>query len=264
MGEVLQEGIYIYCIIEESQYQSFGTGAVGDRGDEVHTLCFNDIAAVVSNSPIKRYPVSRENLLPHERVIEEVMKEYTVLPVRFATITESEDKVKKILEREYDKFKDLLDKIKGKKELGVKAVFSAKGEPASGGKKDIYDHILEKYEDIKKLKTALVSKASQATYNQSVEIGKMVEAALEKEKESCKQDILNTLMPLAQKNKINDTYGERMIINAAFLVNEENEAAFDKAVDELDARYGDRVKFKYVGTLPPFNFVNLIIELGKY
>ena len=34
-------------------------------------------------------------MLAHERAIEEVMKEYTVLPVRFNTITEDEEKVKK-------------------------------------------------------------------------------------------------------------------------------------------------------------------------
>ncbi len=68
---------------------------IGGRGDELYSICFNDIAAVVSNSPIIRYKVSRENTLAHEKAIEEVMKEYTVLPVRFATITEDEEKVKK-------------------------------------------------------------------------------------------------------------------------------------------------------------------------
>ncbi|MEK7271899.1 MAG: GvpL/GvpF family gas vesicle protein, partial [Nitrospirota bacterium] len=99
-----KEGKYIYCIIASNEARSFGTLGIGDRGDEVYTICFNDIAAVVSNSPIKKYPVSRENLIPHERAIEEVMKTHTVLPVRYCTIAEDEEKVKKILEKEHDRF----------------------------------------------------------------------------------------------------------------------------------------------------------------
>lgn len=255
MEVALKEGKYIYCIIESNQTQSFGPLGIGGRGDELYSICFNDIAAAVSNSPITKYPVSRENTLAHEKAIEEVMKTYAVLPVRFATIAEDEETVKTILEKEYKRFKELLDEIKSKKELGLKAVF----------KEDvIYKEILKKYEEIKRLKAMLVSKPPAETYFQRMEIGKMVEEALEREKEEHKEAILDILRPIAEDVKINDTYGERMIINAAFLVIEDKEPEFDQKVKELDAKYGDKIKFKYVGLVPPFNFVNLVIETGKY
>lgn len=251
----MKEGKYIYCIIESNEAQSFGPLGIGNKGDELHTVSFNDIAAVVSNSPIKKYPVSRENLIPHERAIEEVMKAYTVLPVRFATIAEDEDKVKKILEKEHDRFVDLLKNLEGKKELGLKTIF----------KEDvIYKDILERYEDIGVLKGKIAALSPEKTYYQRMEIGERVKAALEKEKEKCKGDILNTLSPLAVEIKTNNTYGELMIINAAFLVEKHREAEFDQRVNELADKYGNKTKFKYVGTLPPFNFVNLVIETGKY
>ena len=227
-----KEGKYIYCIIELNHYQSFGPLGIGERGDELYTVWFKDIAAVVSNSPIKRYSISRENTLAHEKAIEEVMKKHTVLPVRFATIAEDEEKVKKILEKEHDKFKDLLDKMKDKKELGLKAMF----------KEDvIYKDILEKYENIRVLKEKLAALPPEKTYFQRAKIGEMVEAALEKEKEIYREDILETLSPLAVEVKTNDTYGERMIVNSAFLVEKHKEAEFDQRVQELDATYGDKM-----------------------
>ena len=96
---ILKEGKYIYCIIELNKPQSFGPLGIGGRGDELHTICFQNIAAVVSNSPIIEYSISRENMLAHEKAIEEAMKEQAVLPVRFATIAEDGEKVKKILEK---------------------------------------------------------------------------------------------------------------------------------------------------------------------
>jgi len=247
----MEEGKYIYCIIQNGKYIDFGPIGIGGRGDEVYTISYKDISAVVSNSPIKKYSTSRENFIAHEKAIEKVMENYNVLPVRFCTITEDEDKIKKILESEYDRFKGLLDWIRGKKELGVKAIFE---------KDVIYNHIVEKYKDIKALKEKLSSLPPEKTHYQRIQIGRMVEIALEKEKEIFKKKILDAFSPLAVEVKDNNTYGERMIINSAFLIEKDIEDGFDKKMNELDEEYGNIIKFKYVGTLPPFNFVNLIIQ----
>jgi hypothetical protein len=260
MGEIkmdiaAREGKYIYCVIDSNQPQSFGPLGIGCRGDELYTVCVDDIAAVVSNAPIKKYRISRENSLAHEKAVEQVMTEYTVLPVRFATIAEDEEKVKRILEAEHNRFRELLSQMKDKTELSVKAIF----------KEDvIYKYILENYEDIGVLKEKIAALPSEKTHYQRMEIGRIVEAALQQEKHVVKEDILNTLSPLAVEVKITDPYGELMIINAAFLVEKEKEADFDHQVQELEDKYGEKGNFKYVGPLPPFNFVNLIIETGRY
>ena len=251
MEESVREGKYIYCIIETKVVKTFGPLGIGGRGDELYSICFNDIAAVVSNSPIIKYRVSRENTLAHEKAIEEVMKEYTVLPVRFATIAEDEEEVKKILEREYSKFKDLLNSMKDKKELGLKAIF----------KEDvIYKDILEKYKEIRMLKEKVAALPSEKTYFKRAEIGEMVEAALQREKEIYKKDILDALSYLAAEVKTNSSYWELMIINAAFLVEKYKEAEFDQKVNELEAKYSSKIKLKYIGKVPPFNFVNLVVK----
>jgi hypothetical protein len=245
-----KEGRYIYCIIRANKAQTFGPLGIGGRGDQLYAVAHNNIAAVVSNSPIISYPVSRENLMAHEKAIEEVMKDHTVLPVRFCTIAGSDEKIKEILEAAHDKFLDLLGVMAGKKELGLKAVF----------KEGVYRDILEKYADIRALKEKIAALPITQTHSQRMAIGEMVEAALQKEKEDCKEDILAVLSPLAAEVKINNNYGELMILSAAFLVEQNKEAGFDKLVEQLDAKYGNRIKFKYVGTLPPFNFVNLVIN----
>jgi len=255
METSVKEGKYIYCIIESSQAQTFGPLGIGGRADEVYTICFNDIAAVVSDSPVISYSVSKENMLVHERTIEEIMKKYTVLPVRFDTIAEDKDKVKKILEREHDKFVNLLKDIEGKKELGLKAIFK---------EENIYKDILERYEDVRILREKIALLSPESTYYQRMEIGRMVEASLQNEREIYKKEMLDSLIPLAEDTKINITYGELMILNAAFFVKEDKEPEFDQKVEEFNTKFGDKIKFKYAGTLAPFNFVNLVIEIGKH
>jgi hypothetical protein len=258
MGEIRMkdEGKYIYCIIQNERDMDFGPIGIGERGDRVHTVSFQDISAVVSDSPIKKYSVGRDNLIPHERVIEEVMKTFTVLPVRFCTIADDETQVKKILEKEHNKFLILLKDMEDKKELGLKAVF----------KEDIiYKDILAGHNEIRTLKERIGKEPAQSFAHQKlIEVGRLVESALEEEKAECKEEILSVLTPLAADVKSNNTYGERMIINAAFLIEKERETEFDEKVQELSERYGEKIKFKYVGTLPPFNFVNIEINTEDY
>lgn len=255
MDVTIKEGRYIYCIIASNEAQSFGPLGIGSRGDELRTVVYDDISAVVSDSPVISYSVSRDNMLAHEKAIEEIMKKHTVLPVRFCTIAKDEDKVKKILEIEHDRFAELLKNMEGKKELGLKAIFK---------EEIIYKEILEKYEDIRRIKKAISSEPPAKTYYQRMEVGRMVEAALQKKKDIYKEEILDTLSPLAQDTKVNTPYGELMIISAAFLVEKCREAEFDQNVQALADKSGDKIKFKYVGTLPPFNFVNIVIETAKY
>jgi hypothetical protein len=255
METATREGKYIYCIIDSNQPRSFGPLGIGGRGDDLYTVCFNDISAVVSDAPLKKYRVSRENSLAHEKAIETVMNNNAVLPVRFATIAEDREKVKRILQREHDKFAEMLNNVKDRTELGLKAIFREQA---------IYGHILQKYENIRLLKEKLTAQNPEKSHYEHVQIGRMVEEALQREKQIVKDDILNTLKPLAAEVKTNDTYGELMIVNAAFFVEKKNEADFDQQVRELDEQYGEKVTFKYAGPLPPFNFVNIRINTEDY
>jgi len=253
LQEITKEGRYIYGIIRHKGHVEFGPIGIGKRGDLVYNINYNDISAVVSNSPVIQYEARRVNMTTHEKVLEEVMKHYTVLPVRFSTISEydNDSGILKILEKDYKKFDDLLLKMEGKKELGIKVLAY---EAA------IYESIIEKYNEIKTLREKLLNQPIDKTHYQRMKIGEMVAEALKKETENYKNIILDVLKRYADDVKINDNYGELMILNAAFLIKDTDEPAFDEAVNDLDEKHGKLMTFKYVGTLPPYNFVNLVIN----
>lgn len=246
------EGKYIYCIIAAAGIpEKFPIPGIGGYGD-LFPVCQGDLAAVVSDSPVISYRTSRENLMAHEKAIEAMMAGHVVLPVKFGTIADNSEKIRAILENEHDKFKALLNKIDHKKELGLKAIF----------REDvIYQDILEKHKDITAMKMAIMDLPPEKTYHQRMWIGEMVETALKEEIAICRDYILDTLSPLAFEVRENPAFSEKMVINAAFLVDEKQEAAFDRKVNDIGAKYGDKIKFKYVGGVPPFNFVNLLIRL---
>jgi hypothetical protein len=255
---LMKEGKYIYCIIETKIERNFGPIGIGGSGDEVSTIGYGDLSMVISKSPMTKYVVNRENLLAHEKVIEEIMKEFTVLPVRFCTIASNADEIRNLLDRRYSEFKNLLRNMNHKIELGIKGLWK--------NMDIIFKEITKENKEIKRLKEKIQNEAGKNNISSAgmslqakMEVGKLVKDALKRKKEKEAEKIVEALRRTAFDHKLNSTIGDEMFINAAFLVDRGREKEFDNIMDDLNEEYKDRIKFMYAGPLPPFNFVNITI-----
>ncbi|MCG2675919.1 GvpL/GvpF family gas vesicle protein [bacterium] len=248
---MIDEGKYLYCIIESTEGRNFGPIGIGGRGDVVSTIGYQDLGAVISDTPMTKYVISRENMTAHTKVIEEVMKDYTVLPVRFCTIATSTEEVRNLLRIRYLEFKGLLRDMDNKIESGVKALW-----------KDmdiIFKEIVDENKEIKKTKEK-AAKSSTPSRSQRMAIGEMVKDALEKKKEREGEEIVDVLKRISVDFRTNKLMGDKMLLNAAFLVDRGRVREFDSLMDDLTAKYKERIKFKYVGPVPPYNFVNIVVH----
>src|SRR5687768_18178888 len=115
-----EQGKYVYCIIKTESPRDFGSVGIGGRGDRVYTVHYREFAAVVSNCPLIVFDPTRENALAHEHVNELVMKDFTVLPMSFGTVFRTENDIKEFLKGTYEALSDVLQKMEGKIEFGLK------------------------------------------------------------------------------------------------------------------------------------------------
>src|SRR6267378_1828623 len=104
------EGKYVYCIIRNDRSREFGEIGIGS-GARVYTVTHMDLSAVVSDTPIVIYDPTRENVLAHEFVNETVMREFTLIPIFWATISRSETGVGSFLIPTYRASTALLKKM---------------------------------------------------------------------------------------------------------------------------------------------------------
>ena len=244
-------GKYMYCIIRCPEPRQFTTRGIGERGDIVQTVHFEDLAAVVSDSPIMEYENSRRNMMAHTLVLEEVMRDFTILPVRFSTVAPSAEAIQeKVLKRRYGEFNGLLAEMEGRVELGLKAFWY---------EEVIFQEIVEQNPSIRHLRDSLMGRPPEETYYERIRLGEMIENAMWKKRDEDAERILARLRPLVYKTRANKVVTDRMVLNAAFLVNEARQAEFDETVGRLDAEMGKRLIFKYVGPVPPYNFVNIVV-----
>ena len=245
------EGKYIYCVIGTTEERNFGPIGIGGRNDEVTTFCYKDIGMVISNHPLTRLVVNRRNTVAHEKVVERVMEEFSVLPVRFCSIASDVEEIRNLLVRRYVEFKNLLKDMDHKIELNIKGLWK--------NMEIIYREITEENQEIKRLKEEIGENMGKISLQTKMSVGTLVENSLKEKKEGEVDNITEILSKTAVTHKRNTTIGDEMFLNTAFLVDRDMEKEFDNRIDELSEKYKERIKFIYAGPFPPYNFANVTI-----
>lgn len=253
-----RDGKYIYCIIASDYDINLGPIGIGGRGDLVTTIGFDGLCMVVSDHPLSRFVVNPENMLAHQKVIEEVMKEFrSVLPIRFGTIAATPDEIRNLLNRRYSEFMELLKQFENKVELNVRGTWKNMGM--------IYKEIDKEHVELQKIRAEIEKLHDQKKRNSKIdEAGKLVERALIEKKAEEAGKIIDAFRKSVFEFKHNKTSSDAMFMNTAFLVNSGREVEFDNIMADLGNRYEDRSDFVYAAQLPIFNFIDLKIFPEKW
>jgi len=240
---------YIYGFIEESERKEFSFSGID--GKKVYSFNYQDLAAVLSEAEEIEYDPTRVNLLAHTHVLEEIAREYLILPMSFGIIAENEEKVTELLRQNYLELKRQLKMLKGKIELGVKVLW-------------IEDAVVKEMEsrvkDFQELKKKIVDLSAKEDQNAKLKAGRLVESIVKEWEKKYVQKIYSSLKEIAVDSRLNQPIGIKMLLNSSFLVDKNKEKDFDKRVNELAQNYEHQLKFKYVGPVPPYNFVNIKLK----
>jgi hypothetical protein len=245
-------GRYVYCIIRAGQPLKFGPIGMDEQWPDVYTINYKDMSAVVSDVPIAPLDSTRENVLAHERVNETVMRDQTVIPMSFGTIFKTREDIVELLRSAYEAFADVLNKMQDKLEFGLKVLWD---------RDEIVRTIEAEDEDIHRLKSEISSQKG-STYFARMQYGRLIDAALQQRSERYVAEFLQRLRDVSVASRVNRAIGDKMIMNAAFLVQRDQEQAFDRRIKEIASRF-DKLTFKYTGPWPPYNFVNIRLKLER-
>jgi hypothetical protein len=251
-GQPPARGRYVYCIIQSNKPLKLGQSTIADEVADVYTVNYKDLAAVVSDVPIGALDSTRENVLAHEHVNETVMRDHTVIPMSFGTIFKTREDIVELLRSAYDAFGDVLSKMQNKLEFGLKVLWDRDA---------MIRHIEHEDEDIRRLKSEIATQKG-STYFARVQYGRLVDGALQSRSEQYVSEIFEALRDVCVASRANKPIGDKMIMNAAFLVERAREQAFDARVKALGARY-ETLTFRYTGPWPPYNFVNIRLKLER-
>lgn len=264
--------VYIYGVIGSDQENLFSstsppeiqaqrTDAKDDDGAQIYTIPYQDIACVVKNTDMDSLgsmekAVLGRLLVEHQRTIETAMKDCTVIPFKFGTIVESDDEVKRVLERGYAEFKEKLRIMHRRIELDLVALW----HDLDG----VVRTIGEETEEIKKFKDDVAKRPPEESFQDRIKIGAMIKDALDEKRGNLQTEMLSFLKQRVADFQKHELMDDRMILNCAFLLHKDKESEFDEALNELNSRYDEKVDFRCVGPLPPYSFSTIEVKKVAY
>src|SRR5690349_3483668 len=247
-------GRYVYGIVRSKGSMNFGSIGIGGADEQVYTVNYLDIAAVVSKTTVAIFDPTRENALAHEHVIETVMKNHTIIPMSFGTVFRTDDDIREVLKSIYPSLKDVLKQMANKLEFGLKVTWD---------RDRIVEELKRENEEIHRFQHELTRKHLQSTYFARMQLGRMIDKALSERAAEVVREIYDGLRTVCVASRDNKVIGDKMIMNAAFLIQKDKETEFDAAVNAVAQKFGDRLNFKYTGPWPPYNFVNIRLKLER-
>ena len=247
-----QRAIYVHGIIRSSRPLQVAAAGM-DEHWPVRTIHHRDLAAVVSDVPDGVVESTRGNLLAHERVNTAVLRDgHTLIPMSFGMVFRTREDVVELLRSAYDAFVGVLEEMKGKFEFGLKV---------SWNRDAVIGQIEQDDEDIAGLREEIAGQQG-AGFGARMQYGRLVDDALEQRAQRLVAEFLRRLRDVCVASRCNETIGDRMIMNAAFLVERKREAAFEHKLKAIANDFPE-LSLQYTGPWPPYNFVAIRLKQEK-
>ena len=254
-----KQGKYIYGIIVSNSENSFDRCWIM-ANERICVIAYRDIAAIISDSEVVDYTHLRKDILAkqlvkHQMIIEGIMPQYAIIPMRLGTFAIDEAEVKDILSKGYGLIKEIIPKIIDKIEIDLVATwndFNATIKDAGGVK------------EIKEFKEELLRNSKGITVDEQMKIGLMLKKALDEKRDKFAREIQDSLKTFCVDIKTHELMDDKMVVNTAFLVDKDKREGFDKKVEELNVKFDEKLNFRCVGPLPAYSFFTIEIKKMQF
>jgi hypothetical protein len=252
---------YIYCVIPSTARRALSLQekipALERIGNDINTICHEDIAAIVSPAkPCDLAKMRRDDLakmlLAHQRVIELVMESsIAVIPFRLGTYAASEAEVVGIISKGSGLIRRLFSENRGKFEMDVVVTWA-----------DFASVLKEAGEEdeIKKCREALGGDPRGVSVDDQMKVGLMVKQALDRKRLEISRQIAEKLAAVSCAQCAHENMDDQMVMNRAFLVEVPHRPQFERVLDELNVQFTEKLKFRCVGPLAPYSFYTLDLK----
>lgn len=191
------------------------------------------------------------SLFIHQAVVEEIMQEHTVLPLKFGTLMDGEDEVLSFLSQGRHRLVGALARLQNRVEVEVAATWDT-------------NQVLRELagqEDIARARTAISTMPPGKAVQYQIRFGQMLKEAMDRRRDSYQEEMLAFLKPVALEVQANALVSDQMVMNVAFLLNKDWQQAFDDRISHLNDLFQNQINFRIIGPLPPYSFAT--VEVGR-
>ena len=189
----------------------------------------------------------------HQDILDKVVASHTLIPMRFCTLYRTEERIRDMLEQHHADFIQALTRLGGKREWGVKVYCDSQA---------LAQRVGQVSDRVKELEVEMATKSSGAAYFMKKKLEETIAAEVERISDEHAQRSHDRLSGCAAEAIISPLQGkelsgrqEAMVLNGAYLVAEDQLAAFRAELANLQDEFGDLgFIYEMTGPWPPYNF----------
>ncbi|MFI6866634.1 GvpL/GvpF family gas vesicle protein [Nocardia sp. NPDC050406] len=220
---------------------------IGETPGPVRIVSHGDIAALVSEIPVDQ-PLDRaEDLQAFARVVDGLVTETSVIPLRFGAALENPQAVEDgLLAPNEGRFRAALEELKGLAEFLVKGTYV---------EETVLREVLEENSDAAALRETIRSSPPELTRDSQIALGEIINAEIEAKREADGQLVADALGQVTRDLTVRPPTQELEVVDIAVLVALEKQEELLKAVNVLAEHWQGRVEMRVVGPLAAWDFV---------
>ncbi|MBE1534556.1 GvpL/GvpF family gas vesicle protein [Actinomadura algeriensis] len=235
--------VYVYAITDaDHPHRIDDLKGVGESAGPPTTVEGRSLKAVVSDAPADLRPKRRE-VLAHQAVLDRLLEDGAVLPMRFGFVAPSHDEVAGALDENAENYARTLERLAGRLEYHLRC----------GRDQDhVLREILTESPEARRLSEA--TRRESATHGDRMALGELISQEIVRRNDDAAREIVDALAPAAAQVAPGETRGEHFLA-VSFLVDRTRATEFADLVRAEAERRGDGYELSLHGPLPPYSFV---------
>jgi Gas vesicle synthesis protein GvpL/GvpF len=241
--------VYVYGVVDAGDAAAVPVDGVA--GCAVRTIPHGRLAALVSDLDASALSAARA-VREHWRVLQALVEEITVIPVRFGTVLDDDAAVRdELLGANAERLEPLLASLAGRVQLKVEGRYD---------EDRMLRAILTGSPRIAALQQRVQQRSAEAGYYDRIRLGEAVAAAVDARRGADADRARAALVPQAVADRVEDIKTPDAAFNLSFLVARDRVDAFGAAVADLREELRDDIEIRYVGPLPPSSFAEAELQ----
>jgi hypothetical protein len=235
---------YVYGLVRADL--AVPAGLDGLDGAPVELVAHEGLGALVSAAPTGRPLGTREDLFAHERVVDTVAAEVTVLPMRFGSVIERPAVVDELLAPHLAELDAAIADLDGHVQYSVKGRYE---------REVVLREVVVADPEIAELRERVHGVPEEASYQDRMRLGELVVGAIEERARREGGRMHEMLSAQAAASVARPSTDPEQVLDSAFLVPRDRLHEFELAVDQLGTDLAGTVRFRLIGPVAPYDFV---------
>jgi Gas vesicle synthesis protein GvpL/GvpF len=242
-----ETGCYVYGILPGDVELDADIDGVGNPPGPIRLVRSGELAALVSEVDLSRPLGSPEDLQAHQEILDSIIADSPVLPLRFGAVLTNEDAVaQELLEPNQDEFAEALEQLDGRAEYLVKGRFVEKA---------LLEEILSQNSEASQLADQIRGADPDATRELRIQLGEIINNAVAQEREEGTRLLVSAMKDHCHASLVRDPTHELDAVSVAFLLDADEADELERVADDMRGRWEGLAELRVLGPMAAYDFV---------